>query len=97
MRRGHVSETMSGQHPNALSSAKKLTDTGTPEAQGRKVGRHHEHQGAALVMDSPPYVPPPTCSAIRADGNPCLNVLSSPSNISQGVCVGHTRKKVSDG
>lgn len=97
MRRAHVSETQIGHHPNAVSTAKRLTVTGTPESQGRKVGRHHEHEGAALVLDSPPYVPPATCGAIRNDGEICMNVLKSSGDKKMGRCIGHSRKKFADG
>ncbi len=96
MRRGLVSETSGGRHPNASSKGVRVSDASTPFAQGVNVGRTHEHHRGELVHDSPVYIPPPplpTCQAVRPNGEPCGNDLKNPDNRSTGYCFGHLTKK----
>ncbi len=87
MRRGHVSELHQSTNPNVASGAEQVTGAGSRIGEGRNVSRHHEHQDAGLVLDSPPYIPPPVryCIATRTDGKPCLQVMKT----AHVLCFGH--------
>lgn len=90
MRKGLVSDTKTGKHPNARSGAQQIDASGTPVSQGVHVGRNHEHGSRAnveLVRDSPPYVPPVVirCAAIRTDGAVCQNEV----RVAGEKCFGH--------
>ena len=90
MRKGLVSDTKTGRHPNARSGAQRVDASGSVESQGVSVARNHEHGSRAnvgLVMDSPSYVAPviPRCAAVRTDGKPCMNEVDNAGE----KCFGH--------
>ena len=43
------------------------------------------------VLDSPPYVPPPSCIAIKKDGTVCGGRLRGSQQLNVLHCVGHIR------
>lgn len=90
MRRGLVSDSPTGRHPNARKGAGKVNASGSQDDAGQAIPRHHEHGSRAnvgLVMDSPPYEAPyvPLCAAIRKDGQPCRNEVNNAGE----KCFGH--------
>lgn len=89
MRKGHISESYGGRHQNAgRGSAELVTASGSRISDGKPIAvRTQVNSRGGRVLDSPPYVPPPVryCSAVRADGKPCKNIMTN-ENV---LCFGH--------
>lgn len=85
MRRGHVSESHTGRHPN--SRGVKVTQSGSSVEAGEHIKRTHESHRGVQVMDSPSYVAPPKilCPAVRTDGKACMNEV----RVEGELCFGH--------
>jgi len=74
-----------------VSASGSRTDLATARAIPRTPAHRSGGQAIRQVQDSPPYIAPPTCEAIKKNGSVCGAKLGTPYQQDIARCMGHMR------